>query len=507
MPKSRIKQYEVKSTAGRLILLATILASGMTFLAATSVTIALPTIQKAFDANFSQIQWVVNSYILALGVLILISGSLGDLYGRKRIFLYGMVIFVVGFFVSGFSNSINQLIAAQGLAGIGAAMMIPGSLAIINASFAESSRGQAIGLWAGLSGGIAALGPLLAGFMIETLTWRSIFFISIPFALIAFPLTLKFVPESRNPDAKRLDWISTILIAVALLGLSYSLINGPTQGWLSLGVISGLVVGLTAFALFLVAEVKIKEPLVPLHIFKNPLVSGANIMTLFLYTALNATLFFLVLNLQQVQGYSPTLAGLALVPAIVLITFVSGPAGSLADKIGPRKPMIGAPLIVAFGLFLLWRTGISTNYFLDYFPGLVLFGLGIAVFIAPLTKSALSVEQKYPGVASGVNNSVARISTMIAVSVVGALLISVFTSSLVSNIDDSELTAEQADAIISQKNKLAAIEIPADFDEPAKIAAESAVAQSFLDGYKWAMAVSIILALLSSVVAFFMIKK
>jgi len=363
----------VESKQGKWILTATILASGMAFLMSTAISVALPTIQRVFNTSITGIQWVINGYALALAILILISGSLGDHFGRKRIFSYGIIVFLAGSLLSGLSNSIGMLILFQVLQGIGGAMMIPGSLALINACFVDAQRGRAIGLWAGLSGGIAAVGPFLGGWLVQTISWKAIFFLNIPIGLMAIWITRKYVPESKNPDARKLDWFGTLFIGLALFGLSFGLIQGPSIGWSNKLVMINLILGAIAFIAFIIIEAKIKEPMVPFKIFKNKLVSGANIATFFLYFALNGVIFFLVLNFQQIQGFSPIAAGFSLLPPIILITFLSGPFGSLADRIGPRLQMIIGPLIVAIGMALLIIPSFNANYFIHFLPGLVFF--------------------------------------------------------------------------------------------------------------------------------------
>lgn len=494
-------QFVVNSARGRGVLIATILASGMAFLAGTAVSIALPTIQSFFNSTITGIQWVVNAYVLALAVLILISGSLGDRFGRKRIFCYGIIVFIVGSLLSGFAKTIAQLIAFQAFQGVGAAMMIPGSLAIINSCFAESHRGHAIGLWAGFSGGIAAFGPFLGGFLVETFSWPAVFFINVPIGLLAFFVTLQFVPESRDPSARRLDWWGTLFIALGLSGIAYGLIMGPVNGWSSPLVLTSLIGGILAFIFFIILERKIPEPVVPFSIFRNPLVTGANLATFLLYFALNGMIFFLVLNFQQVQGYSPIFAGLALLPPIILITFLSGPAGSLADKIGPRLQMIAGPFIVALGMALLIIPGTDANYYTHFMPGLILFGGGMAFVIAPLTKSALSVPQKFSGVASGVNNAVSRIAALMAIAVLGAIMISVFTGHFTRAVRVSSLDSEEKIQMLSQATKLGGIVIPDAFGQIARIEAQRAVRESFVSGFRWVMGISAFLAFLSAVIA------
>ena len=322
------KECSLGSATGRWILLATLVASGTAFMMGTAVAVALPAIQSYFDTDLTGIQWVVNAQLLSLAALLLIGGSLGDHFGRRRIFNLGMALFAGGAVLSGLAGTIGLLITFQAIQGVGAALMIPQSLAIINACFVENQRGQAIGLWAGLSGGIAALGPWVGGWLVEAVSWQAVFFLPLPLLIFAFVISRIFVPETRDKQAHKLDWSGTLFIILGLLGIAYGLITGPVAGWSSPLVLTGLIAGPAAILFFILVERRQAEPLVPLAIFKNRLVVGANICTFFLYFALNGVIFFLILNLQQVQGYSPVAAGLGLLPTIVLITFFSGPAGA-----------------------------------------------------------------------------------------------------------------------------------------------------------------------------------
>ena len=442
-----------------------------------------------------------------LATLILISGSLCDRFGTKRIFLIGMSLFTVSSVLCGLSSTIFQLTLFRAIQGIGAAMMVPGSLSIISTSFDSSQHGKVIGLWSGISGGIAALGPLLGGYLVQTFGWPSIFYINIPLGILALFITWKYVPSARFHQGHKLDFIGTILIFFALLGIAYGLIEGPVSGWNNPLVQSSLIGGIIMFVLFVISSFKIKQPLVPIEIFKSPLVTGANLATLFLYFALAGVIFFMVLNLQQVQHYSPLYAGLGLLPTILIVTFLSGLAGSFSDKIGPRLPMILGPATVAVGMGLLALSGRNANYFIDYLPGLSLFGFGMALVIAPLTKSALSVEPKYSGSASGVNNAVARIAGLFAVALLGAIVLSLFTNSLSQKIYASSLTNDQKLIILSQKNDLGDITIPSNFDSKDQVIAKTSIETSFIEGFRVAMWICAALALLSSIISYFTIKN
>ncbi len=503
---SRMKQYSLSSWEGKLILFATILASGMAFLDGTVINIAIPTIQTKLHASLGDIQWVINAYALILSALIMISGTLGDKFGRKRIFLYGIGIFTIFSFLGGISQNITQLVVFRALQGVGAAMMIPGSLSIINASFEEEVRGNVIGLWSGFAGGVAALGPFLGGFLIQLFGWSSIFFINVPLGLLALFITVRYVPETKNHEFRSIDYAGTLSIFLGLLGLTYALIEQPSLGWQNPLVFGTFVIGIALLIAFVFIELKVKHPLVPIEIFKSNLVIGANVATLFLYFALSGVIFFLVLNFQQVQHFTPLLAGIGLLPTILLITFLSGPGGQLADKIGPRIPMVVGPFVVGVGMSILALPGTHANYFLTFFPGLVLFGLGMSFVIAPLTKSALSVDIKFSGSASGVNNAVARIAGLMAVALLGAIVLALFGGKLQQVVDRSSLKQVEKQQILQQKDNLGGISIPNTFSKIGKQVAQHAVEDSFVYSFRWAMGINAALAFLSAIVSFIFIR-
>ncbi len=498
-----MEQFSIKSTKGRLVLLAAILASGMAFFDGSTTSVALPTIQSFFHASITQVQWVVNAFVLTLAALLLLSGSLGDKFGREKIFSLGITLFIVASLFSALSRHINYLIFFQALQGLGAAMMIPGSLAIINSSFEQSSRGKVIGMWAGYSAGIAAAGPFLGGWLTQTFGWPAVWFINVPIGAVALFVALKFVPESKNPDAKKLNWLGSILLAAGLLSLAYGLMQAPTIGWYHWLSGGAVVLSIIILIVFAVSQIESASPLVPLQIFKSRLVTGANLVTLLVYFSLAGVFFFLMLNLQQIQGYSPLVAGLATLPPIIIITFLSGPAGSLSDKIGPRLQMILGPTLVAIGMGLFARAGLHANYFTTFFPAQIAFGAGMCLLIAPLTKSAMAVPAQYSGAASGVNNAISRIASMLAIAILGTVILSTFYSGLKIRLAQSSLSPQQQEQIYIQKNKLAGIEIPAEFPSEAK----TIVQNSFIHSFRLAMLTNMILCLLAAVIAFITIKN
>jgi len=502
-----IKQCSLGSANGRWILATTVLASGISFLMGTAVIIALPSIQSYFSTNLMNMQWVVNAYLLSLASLLLIGGSLGDYFGRKRVFALGLILFAIGGTVSGFAGTIALLIVFQAVQGVGSALMVPQSLAIINACFKEEQRGQVIGLWAGFSGGIAAIGPWLSGWLVDTFSWQAVFFMVLPVSILLFILTSIFIPENRDVEANKPNWQGTISIFAGLLGLSYALIAGPAVGWADRLVLISLIGGLLALAGFVFSELYQRQPLVQTAIFTNKFIVVANIVTFLVYFALNGVLFFLVLNLQQVQKYSPVEAGLALLPLIILITVLSGPSGTLADRIGPRTQMIFGPLLVAMGIAWLSVAGANASYVVNFLPGLMLVGIGMALLIAPLTKLALSVEPRFSGSASGINNAVSRIAALMTVAILGAVVISVFVTHLTSVILNLDISQVQQEQILSQSDKLGGIIIPKTFNTSDRILVENAIKESFVRGFRWAMGISSSMAFIGAVISLVALQR
>lgn len=454
-----------------------------------------------FNTALSGIQWVVNANLLALSSLILIGGALGDRYGRKQIFILGVAIFSIAAFSSGLAPDIGILIPLQALQGAGAALLIPQSLAIINDCFEERERGRAIGLWAGFSGAVAAIGPLAGGWLVDNLSWRWVFFMIMLIGLMSLATAIRFIPLTGHGGNHRLDWSGAVLILAGLFGLAYGLITGPEKGWTSPDALASLSGGVMALVLFIYFESHQPQPLVQLNIFRSMFVTGANSVTFFLYFGLNGVLFFTVLILQQVLGYTPTEAGLALLPPIVLITVLTGPSGAIVDKIGPRPQMILGPLVVSSGMALLATAGTDAIYLLDFFPGLALFGIGMSIVIPPLTKCALSVPRAFSGSASGINNGVSRIAGLLAIAILGVIVLTIFSAQLTSSLAQSELTIEQQRQILEQSDKLGGITIPVTFNEVDKQQATNIIHTSFISGFRWAMAVCSGLALAGAAVS------
>ncbi|GAA3817152.1 MFS transporter [Nocardioides panacisoli] len=407
------------TTRGRWVLLVTVLGSGLAFLDATVVNVALERIGDDLDAEFSGLQWTVNAYTLTLAALILLGGSLGDRFGRRRVFVTGVVWFAVASLLCGLAPSIGALIGARALQGVGGALLTPGSLAIISASFHGEDRAAAIGAWSGLGGIAGAIGPFLGGWLVEW-NWRLVFLVNVPVA-VAILLAARHVPESRDEEATgRLDLTGTVLAAGGLAAVTWALTAAGEDGASPPVLVAGLV-GLAALVGFVVVERRTPYPLVPLVLFRNAQFSAANAVTLLVYAALGVQFVLVVLQLQVVTGWPPLAAGSSMLPVTVLMLLLSARVGALAQRIGPRIPMTVGPLVAAAGAVWLSRIGPDASYPLDVLAPVVVFGLGLTLIVAPLTATVLdSAPDRYAGAASGVNNAVARTAGLLAVAVVPA---------------------------------------------------------------------------------------
>lgn len=409
------------SAPGRWVVAATVLGSGMAFLDATVVNIALPRIGEDLDADVAGLQWTVNAYVLTLAGLLLLGGALGDRLGRRRAFIWGVAWFAVASLLCALAPTVELLIAARAVQGVGAALLTPASLALVQASFHPDDRGSAIGAWSGLGGVATAIGPFLGGWLIDAASWRLIFLINLPIAAVVVWIAARHVPESRDPEAagRPLDVAGAALAAVGLGGVTYALTEGPGAGWGAPAIVAVGALGVGALAAFVVVEARSAHALVPLSIFRSRLFTAANLVTLVVYAALSGALFLLPIQLQQVLGYSPLQAGMALIPMTVMMLLLSPWAGRLAQRIGPRVPMGVGPLVAAAGLALLVPVGEGADYITQVLPPVVIFGLGLAITVAPLTATVLgAAPEEQAGVASAVNNDVARVAGLLAVAII-----------------------------------------------------------------------------------------
>ncbi|MGZ4485504.1 MAG: MFS transporter [Nocardioidaceae bacterium] len=407
---------------GRWVLTAAVLGSGMAMIDGTVVNIALRSVGNSLGASIAELQWVVNAYLLALASLILVGGSLGDHFGRRRTFMVGVTWFAIASALCGVAQTPVQLIIARLVQGIGAALLTPGSLAMIQGSFRTRDRGRVIGQWAGLGGIAAALGPLLGGWIIDNASWRWIFLINVPVAVVVLLVSGRHVPESRDPEAARdFDVVGAVLGAIGLGGATYALIEAGSAPRSS--VTAAGVLGIVCLGAFVVAERRRRDPLVPMHLFRSRTFSVANLMTLLVYGALGAMLFFLVLQLQVSTGFTPLQAGISTIPLTLVMLLFSSRSGALATRVGPRLPLSLGPVLCGAGVLLLRQIGAGTNYFTGVLPGLLVFSSGLVLLVAPLTSSVLAAApDRFAGIASGINNAVARTGSLLAVAALPAIV-------------------------------------------------------------------------------------
>nr|WP_240896010.1 MFS transporter [Kineococcus siccus] len=401
--------------------MATILGSGLAGIDATVVNVALPTIGAEFGASFAALQWVVTAYTLTLAALILLGGALGDRYGRRRVFVVGVTWFAVASLLCGLAPTDEVLVACRAVQGVGAALLTPGSLAMLQASFAPADRARAIGAWSGLGGVATAIGPLLGGYLVDVASWRWVFLVNVPLAAVVVVVTRRHVPETHDPTATgRVDVPGAALGALGLAGITYALIEAPSGA--GPAVLLAGVAGLAALAGFLVAEHRSAAPMLPLAIFSSRTFTAVNAVTFAVYAALGAVFLLLVVALQSVSGFSPLAAGSALLPVTVVMLLLSARAGALAQRTGPRLPLTLGSLVCAAGVLAMLRIGTSASYLRDVLPAVTVFGLGLALLVAPLTSTVLAAaDERHAGVASGVNNAVARAAGLLAVAVVPAV--------------------------------------------------------------------------------------
>jgi len=502
------------NNAGRWVLLTTILASSMAFIDSSALNVALDAMQKDLKASGADLIWIVNIYTLLLASLILLGGSLGDHFGRNRIFRIGIILFAAASFVCGISPTVGILIAARAVQGLGGALMVPGSLAIISASFPEAQRGRAIGTWSSFGTITTILAPALGGFLANAGLWRGVFFINIPLAVFAV-LALTRVPETKDDDTPReLDYAGTALIVVGLSGLTYGAIGlgqANESGTFDPTPLIALAVGVVALVGFVLVEARSKHPLVPLALFKQRTFSGTNLMTVFFYGALSGALFFFPLNLIQIQGYPPNVAGLTLLPLSLALAVLSPIMGGLVMRIGPRVLLTVGPVIVGLAFIWLGSVGLTAGpdaYWTTFFPGIVLLGVGLGITVAPLTTAVMgAVPSHEAGVASGVNNAVARSAQGLAVAALGGLALVSFSNGLAGQLANRNIAPDVRQQVQGTASKLGNTEIPKDLDEATSASIRQSIQGAFVEMFRLVFYIGAGLSFISAICSAILIEN
>jgi EmrB/QacA subfamily drug resistance transporter len=477
----------------------------MAFIDGTVVNVALPALQLDLNASLADVQWVIEAYSLLLAALLLVGGSLGDHYGRRRIFLLGVTIFAAASVLCGLADSIRHLIIARAVQGLGAALLVPGSLAIISTAFREEERGRAIGTWSGFSAITAAIGPVLGGWLIDHVSWRAVFFINVPLAIVVLVITMRHVPESIGRGKGRLDGWGAVLTTVSLGTLVFALIESSRLTFAHPVVIFSLLGSGSCFIAFVLLERRRRDPMLPMEFFRSRTFTGANLLTLFLYGALSGTLFFFPLNLIQVQHYSPTQAGAALLPLILIIFLLSRWSGGLVHRYGAKIPLVIGPLIAAAGFALFIYPSLGGSYWRTFFPAVVVLGIGMAISVAPLTTTVMNaVAQERVGIASGVNNAVSRIAGLLAIAVLGIVMLHSFNRALDTRLADLHLPPAAQKSLEEERAKLAGADVSRSAPELRALLRE-VIDLSFVDAFRGVMLIGAALALASAVAAWALI--
>jgi EmrB/QacA subfamily drug resistance transporter len=491
----------------RWTLLAAILGSGLAFVDGTVVNVALPSIQQKLAADAFDAQWVVESYALFLASLLLVGGVLGDRFGRRRVFMIGIATFALASLGCALSATVVQLIATRAVQGMAAALMVPGSLALISAAYPQAERGAAIGTWSAFSGVTAAIGPVIGGFLVDHYSWTWVFLMNVPIAVVLLVICARRVPESRGTDNDApIDIVGAAFATLGLAGIVFALIQGPLYGWLSASVLGAAGIGTVALGVFIGVESRAADPLLPLELFRQRDFAGANLLTLLLYGALGGSLYFLPLNLIQVQGYSATGAGAALLPLIAIMFALSRWAGRLVDSLGSRLPLVVGPTVAAAGFALFAVPSIGANYWTSFFPAICVLGLGITITVAPLTTTVMNaLGPELAGTASGVNNAISRAAGLLAIALLGIVMSTAFNTHLATALASSQTPPDLAASMLAQRQNLAAMSVPQGIPDATATALRHAIGMAFVAGFREVMLASAAVALVSALCAWLLI--
>ncbi|WP_341839668.1 MFS transporter [Chitinophaga caseinilytica] len=504
--------YPLSSPTGRNVMAATILASSMAFIDGTALNVVLPSLQNQLQATAAGLFWVLNAYLLMLAALILVGGALGDRLGRKRVFMTGILIFIAGSAACGLAGTVEQLVLFRVLQGGGGALMIPGSLSLLSSSVDENEKGKAIGTWSAFTTLVTMGGPVLGGALADAGLWRYIFFINVPLGLVSLLILRRHVPEQRDASATGgIDYLGGALTALGLASLTFGFLRMPEYGfshWQSWGAIAA---GVLLLAAFIVVEIKSPYPMLPLQLFRNRTFSGANLLTFFLYAALGTGMLFLSLNMVQVQGYSQLQSGLTFLPFTVLMILLARPAGSWADKTGPRPFLVGGPLLAGTGLFLMSLVGKTAGpsaYWTTFFPGILVLGLGMSFTVAPLTATVMgSLQPQLSGTASGVNNAVTRIASVFATAIFGALAVLLFAKDVRSGLDAIVMNESLKTAVVAETTNLGNAHPPGGVPAELTASVKALYKEGFTAAYQKILLISAIMGWLSGIIAWWMIPK
>ncbi len=491
----------------RWTLVAAVLGSSMAFVDGTVVNVALPAMQRDLDATAAAAQWIIESYALFLAALLLVGGALGDRFGRRLVFMVGVAVFTAASMACALSTSASAVVVARAVQGTGAALLVPGSLALISASFPADERGAAIGTWSAFSGIAAAVGPVLGGYLVEHFSWTWAFLVNLPVGAALLAICAIKLPESRGPASSAgIDRLGAVLATLSLGGLVFALTEVTTRGWAATEVWGAFVLGIVGLLAFVRVEASVSAPMLPLALFDVRDFTGANALTLLLYAALGGGLYFVPLNLIQVQGYGAAAAGAAMLPFIAIMFALSRWSGRLVDRFGPKIPLVAGPVVAAAGFALFAVPAIGGTYWQTFFPAVCVLGLGMAITVAPLTTTVMNaVGTDLAGVASGINNAVSRTAALVAIAVFGIVMAAAFDAELGTRLARLDAPRDVVRALTLQQDKLAGIVVPAGLDDVVASAARQAIGMAFVAGFRWIMLACMMLSLASALTAWLMI--